>query len=124
MNALQAEIQATGTDLVAIGNGTAAMAEDFVSQFAIDYPVYTDPERRTYQAMGWRRGLGINIRMLGHSMRAMGKGFVQGRRQGDTWQQGGEALLSTSGAVLWACASSEAGKHASDAQIRAALAKL
>lgn len=124
MKTLQAEIQATGTDLVAIGNGTAAMAKDFVSQFAIDYPVYTDPERSTYQAMGWRRGLGINFSTLGHSMRAMGKGFVQGRTQGDTWQQGGEALLSTSGAVLWACASSEAGKHASDEQIRAALAKL
>ena len=124
MNALQAEIQATGADLVAIGNGTTAMAKDFVSQFAIAYPVYTDPERRTYQAMGWRRGLGINIRTLRHSMRARSKGFVQGRTQGDTWQQGGEALLSTSGAVLWTCASSEAGKHANDAQIRAVLAEL
>lgn len=28
--------------VVAIGNGTHLMAQDFVEQFAIPYPVYTD----------------------------------------------------------------------------------
>ena len=75
--------------MVAIGNGTALMAQDFIETFGVRFEVFTDPSRKSYQLAGMQRKLGIGLRTIGRSIRAMRAGFRQGKTQGDPWQQGG-----------------------------------
>lgn len=118
------ELRAAGTELVAIGNGTPEMARDFVDQFDIAYPVFADPDRKTYEAFGLKTKFGLGLKTPLHMMRAVGKGFLQGRTQGSVFQQGGEALISSQGEILWSRVSNQAGSHASDEEIRAAIGML
>ena len=93
------------------------MAKDFVEQFAIAFPVYTDPKRITYQKMNFQRSFGLGFASLGKARRAVKGGHKQGTVQGDPWQQGGEALFSQEGEVLWSHASKMAGAHANPQEI-------
>ena len=97
------------------------MAKDFVEQFEIEFPVYTDPDKLTYRFMGFKRSFGLGMSSFGHARRAMKKGFAQGMILGDAWQQGGEALFSAKGEVLWSHSASQAGTHSTRKQLLAAL---
>ncbi len=116
-----AEIESLGAKVVAIGNGTAAMAQDFVDNFDVRFDVYTDPSRRSYDAAGLVRGLGINTKSVKSAWRALKGGHVQGRTKGDPWQQGGVLVLGNSGDVLFAHADAAAGDHAELDAVVAAL---
>ena len=87
------------------------MAQDFVEQFDIPYPVYTDAKRVTYKAMNFKRSTGLKLSSVRLAARAVGRGNVQGATTGDIWQQGGEALFDTDGTVLWAHSAKMAGTH-------------
>ena len=95
------------------------MAEDFVEQFSITFPVYTDPKRITYKHMGFKRSHGISWGSLSSAGRALFSGHKQGQVLGDPWQQGGEALFAQDGSILWAHAANQAGSHASAKEILA-----
>ena len=93
-------LSATGVGLVFIGNGTVDMARDFARSFDVQDPLYTDPGRASYKALGLRRSFGL-MKSLGRGRRAMASGFRQGKTAGDVWQQGGVVLFDEGGAVRW-----------------------
>ena len=61
------------------------------------------------------------MRMLGHGVRALKKGFRQKRLQGDPWQLGGVFVIDPSGKILYKQISREAGDHPEAGEILAAL---
>ena len=107
--------------MVAIGNGTRLMAEDFVEKFNIPYPLYTDEERETYSLLRLHRGLGIGIGSVTAGLRLGRQGIRQGKNQGDVWQQGGEALISETGELLWVNRCKTVEQHATAHQILEAI---
>ncbi len=115
-----------GAHLVAIGNGTAAMARDFVAQFGLDLPVYTDPGRGSFRAAGLKRNFGLGFRTIGRALRARRGGHRQGKVLGDPWQQGGVLAIGQDGRLLYRHVDSGAGDSAEPgtvlAELRAALA--
>ena len=117
MQTIQSEIKSHGVLVCAIGNGTSLMAKDFVEQFDIQFPVYTDPKRETYSFMKFKRSFGIGFSSFVKGTKAFKKGHRQGAVQGDPWQQGGEALFSIEGTVLWSHSAKVAGVHASKEEI-------
>lgn len=110
--------------VAAVGNGTAAMAADFVAQFSVPFPVFTDPSRASYQTLGLRRGLGLNLQLAKNGMRAYKAGFRQGRTQGDPLQQGGVVVMDAQDRVTWLHVDSGAGDHAPMDALRDAVAAL
>ena len=96
---------------MAIGNGTALMAQDFVEAFAVPFPVYTDPDREAYRLSGLRRGFGLGLKTLGYGRRAAKSGHLQGKVQGDPWQQGGALVVSPEPRLLHHFVSDGAGHH-------------
>lgn len=107
------EIESLGAALCAIGNGNAVMARDFVEQFSVEFSVYSDPSRHTYEWLGFKRPyVALNLAVLKRGRRAAKAGFRQGAVAGDVFQQGGEAIVSPDGALLYCRVSSGAGDHA------------
>lgn len=109
--------------IAAIGNGTALMAEDFQQQFQLSFPLYTDPSRKSYKWIGFKRHLGASFGLLKRAMVAKKAGHSQGKVQGDPLQQGGEGLFDTNGKLLWSYTSSGPGDHASEIEILSATQK-
>ena len=105
------EIRALGAELVAIGNGTASMARDFVESFDVPFPVYTDPDRRAYRLSGLRRGFGLGLGTIGRGRRAMKAGHRQGAIAGDAWQQGGTLVIVPEKGLIYRYISRVAGDH-------------
>ncbi len=113
MSGYRDQIEAAGASLLAIGNGSALMASDFVTTFEADFPVYTDPSRATYKLAGFKRtALFFGPRTFKHSRRATKAGFRQGRVAGDPWQQGGDVIVAPGDNLLYSRASSGPGDHA------------
>lgn len=106
-----------GVDIVAIGNGTPLMAQDFVEQFNIPFPIYTDENRESYELMNFHYGLGIGLKTLKAGFGITKKGIKQGKVQGNVWQQGGEALFATGGRLFWRHANKTAEEHTSTAEL-------
>jgi peroxiredoxin len=94
-----------------IGNGTALMAQDFVETYAITRPVFTDPSRKIYKALGMNRNFGINLTTLKQSFVAFKQGHRQTDVQGDPWQQGGVVVFDRAGVVNFSIADNEAGSE-------------
>jgi len=116
-------LDAAGVGLAFVGNGNVMMANDFVEKFGIKAPLYTDPGRKSYAALGMKRKFGL-MKSLGRGARASKKGFRQGKTAGDVWQQGGVVLFAKGGEVLWSHIDDGAG-HASDIEeFKAAVAAI
>ena len=87
------------------------MAQGFVDKYGIQFPVFVDPTRESYRAMGLHRGLRIRGRLLRSAARALLAGHWQGATQGDALQQGGCLVLSAQGRVLYTHRDDTAGDH-------------
>ena len=109
--------QDMGVNIVAIGNGTMLMAEDFVEQFNIAFPIYTDTARQTYKLMNMNYGLGIGLGTIKAGLAITRGGTRQGKTQGDIWQQGGEALFAKGGKLLWHHANTNAEEHTTPSEL-------
>ena len=109
----QDELNSLGVTLAFIGNGTPAMLEDFKTSLGLDVPVFTDPSRKTYAQLGFKRGLStvFTPRVLASAVRAWRSGFRQKKTQGDPVQQGGVLVLREGGHAEYAFASEAAGHH-------------
>lgn len=108
------ELKSLGVTLAFIGNGTPAMADDFKQELGLEVPLFTDPSRRTYAKLGFRRGGRsiFSLDVLKHAARAMRAGFRQRATRGDPWQQGGVLVVKRGGGpVEYSYASAEAGDH-------------
>src|SRR5690606_3693019 len=119
------DIEAAGAELVVIGNGTPLMLDAFIEEFGADLThVYTDPSRRTYEALGAKRGspwFMFDPRLWMNTLRAFRRGARQGRRQGDAGQLGGVWVARPGGEVVFEHRSEVAGDHPDNDQILAAL---
>src|SRR5437016_6278848 len=100
-------------ELVVIGSGTPDMARDFQQQYAIDFPVYTDPGRLAFQAVGLRRGVLSTFKptLALRAIRAMWNGAKPGTTQGDPWQQGGALVVEPPGRVVWEHRNADPSDH-------------
>jgi hypothetical protein len=109
----QDELKRLGVTLAFIGNGTPAMLEDFKRSLSLDAPAFTDPSRRTYATLGFKRGVfsALSPSVFAAAARAKRAGFDQSKTQGDPWQQGGVLVLRAGGKPEYAFASETAGHH-------------
>jgi hypothetical protein len=119
----QNQIEARGARLVVIGNGTAAMAEDFLAERPGPLTVLVDPSRRSYAAAGFRRRMSaLQLAQLAlNAVRALAKGFRQTAVRGDAHQLGGVMVVAPGERVLMSYASKVAGDHPEPATILAVL---
>ena len=116
------EAEALG-NLVIVGQGSLAQGQDYDKTHGKGLAALVDSERLTYQVLGFVRGLSSTFgpRSTLASMRAAAGGFVQGRTQGDAFQQGGTLVVARGGRPVYFQRSQFAGDHP---DIEVVLAKL
>lgn len=112
MRAKTDEIEAAGGQLVIVGNGAPEFAASFKKKFKINSPLYVDPSLASYQAAGLKRTkLGtIGPRNWLPALKALFTGNLQGKVQGDPYQQGGVFVIMPDSSVVY----SHISKRASD----------
>jgi hypothetical protein len=116
-------IRGAGAELVMIGNGTPAFGRAFVEDFRIEAPLYVDPARQTYRALGMARpGIlsFVSPALLAAAARALRGGFVQGLVRGDARQLGGVLVVAQDGRVVFRHLARDAGDHPPVAEVVAA----
>lgn len=109
-------IEAVGVQPVVIGNGTPLMAEAFAEEAGLAVPLYTNPGREVYAALGAKRpGVSalLNPLMYWRAFRLMLRGFLPKQVQGDAAQLGGVFLVRPDGSMPYAYRSDLAGDHPS-----------
>lgn len=120
MRAYVPRIHAAGGELVIVGNGSARQASDFVADYSIITPVFTDPSLGIYRAVDARRG-GGGLRLIRNALRALLKGHMQWRVLGDPRQHGGVFVVMAGGAIAYSYVSELAGDHPHPEQFIAVL---
>lgn len=105
------EIEALGGRIVAIGNGSADHARDFLESEGVSIELYVDPSRATYKSWDMKRGPAkvTGPKTLTHAARAMAAGFRQSETRGSVTQIGGVVVFAADGTVLYEHIESEAG---------------
>ncbi len=114
------DIEAAGVQPVVIGNGTALMAEAFVEETGLAVPLYTNPGREVYRALGTKRPGAralLNPRLWWNGLRVALRGFFPGKVQGDAAQLGGVFLVRPGGEMPYAYRSDLAGDHPSNKEL-------
>lgn len=124
MRRIRGDIEALGTAMVFIGNGTPPMAEAFVEETGLDVPLYTNPGREVYQALGTRRPPAIALldpRLWLNGLRSVLHGHFPRPRRGDSAQLGGVFLILPDGSMPYAYRSERGGDHPSNSEVLAAV---
>ena len=116
-------MHAAGAELYLIGNGSPSFIEGFRDTTKWTGPIYTDPSLAVFKAAQLKRSVmrTLDPRSLGNALKGLRHGQMQGRTQGDAWQQGGVLVVAPSGEVRWHHASERPGDNATAAQIASAL---
>jgi hypothetical protein len=116
-------IHAAGAELVIIGNGAPNFIAGFREHTHYQGPLYTDPSLKVYKAAQLKRGVAtlMSPKLIGNALRAVSRGHMQGRTQGDATQQGGVLVVLPPGRVAFAHVSDVAGDNAPADQVVAAL---
>ncbi len=119
-------IHELGAELYFIGNGAANFARGFRGEFDVPGPIWVDPQRLSYQALGFRYGVGSTLRLqvLMNARRAKKAGFSQNTVEGEPIQQGGVLIVKPGGEITYRYASKVAGDHPPVEQVLAALEEL
>mgnify|MGYP002639726911 CR=1 FL=1 len=86
-------------------------------------PIWVDPERRSYQALGFASGLGsaLSLKLLSNARRAKAAGFSQNSVEGAAMQQGGVLVVMPDGEIAYRYRSDTAGDHPPVQEVLAAL---
>ena len=116
-------IHAKGAELVIVGNGELPSARRFARDAGLTTPLYVDPARIAYGALGLRRdaAAALNPALLGNAWRALRAGFRQTSVQGDPWQMGGVLVVLPGGRIAYRYQSGAPGDHPPVADLVAAL---
>jgi hypothetical protein len=119
----QPKMEQRGARLVVIGNGTPAMARDFRDEGRHDVAVYTDPGKRSYDLLGFKRGLLASLHpgTAAASVRAYKAGHRQIGIRGDPHQNGGVLVVDGAGTIRYRFASRHPGDHPAVDDVLAAL---
>ena len=114
------KIEAAGVQPIVIGNGTPLMAEAFAEESGLEVPLYTNPGREVYAALGAKRpgaSAFLNPRLYWNGLRTLLKGHLPRKLQGDAAQLGGVFLVQPDGSMPYAYRSDLAGDHPSAAEL-------
>jgi peroxiredoxin len=116
-------IRAAGAELVAIGSGTPNFIAGFRELTGFRGTLLSDPTLSAYRAAGMRRGHWRSFTPLSaaYAVRALARGHMQGRTQGDAAQQGGVLVVLPPGRVVYAHFSKVTGDNAPAEEVVAAL---
>jgi len=119
------DIHRAGARLVVVGNGSPAMAKDFLTQHPLDAQVLVDPSLKVYAAAGLKRGVQNVLRLstLKAGARAILGGHTQGLTKGDPWQQGGTFVVWPGGTVNFSHVMGFSGDLPNNSTVLAALAR-
>ncbi|KAJ8905510.1 hypothetical protein NDN08_002017 [Rhodosorus marinus] len=112
-------------DLIAIGSGTAEQGAEFLKEVKFPGEVYSDPQRKTYKALNFTKGVlsTFNPAGLGKLMES----FSSGNKQRfeviptDPFQQGGCLVVSPSNEVVLLHRDDFAGDHVEESKLLQAL---
>lgn len=106
-------IHAKGGNLYLVGIGSPMVIEGFRADTGVHSPVFADPTRATYRALGMRRGLATLLapRFLRNAWRARRAGYRNVAVTGDPVQHGGVLVVGQNGAVRYRFISGTAGDH-------------
>jgi len=115
-----AALRAAGVELAVVGNGTPNFMAGFRETTGYTGALYTDPSLVVYKLAGLRRRLAVTPGMALSALRALSKGHLQGRTQGDALQLGGVFVVSPTKGLMYAQVSDVAGDHAPVADVLAA----
>ena len=120
---LRERVRSLGAELAVIGHGSLEQTRAFRDEQAAPLPLFTDPTRKAYCALGMRRDPRsvLTLRVLARSVKAWARGFRQTRVAGDPFQQGGVVVIAPTGVERYRFISREAGDHPPAADILAAL---
>ena len=116
-------IRARGAELVVVGNGSPQHAQWFREDLAVPIPVFTDPELRSYRALGARSGL-LSVLHPGtfrSSWRALRAGLRQRRLMGKSLQQGAVVVVLPDGSMPYRYVSRFSGDHPDPDEVLKAL---
>lgn len=117
-------IHQAGAELVIVGNGLPQFAKFFAEDYGIDTPLFTDPTLRVYEALeahrpGWLAA--VHPLVMLRAFRAMLRGRMQGRTQGDVAQLGGVFIILPDGSMPYAYRSRLAGDLPANDEVLAQL---
>lgn len=120
------EFAALGARIFVIGNGAVTFLNGFQEHVGPGVSLYTDPSKKTYQALSLVHGFGgaAGLGMIRSGVRAWKKGFRQGRTQGDPLQQGGVFVVKKGGGSVFEQRSKTAGDHPEVDDVLAVLAAM
>lgn len=118
-----ARIRAAGAELVVIGSGTPNFIAGFREVTGFSGPILSDPDLASYRAAGLRRSMWRNFTpaVVAYGVRALARGNMQGRTQGDAAQQGGVLVIVPPGRIIYQHISKAAGDNAAAAAVVGAL---
>jgi len=107
-------IHRAGAEVVVVGNGAPHFIAGFRELTGFRGPLYTDPSLASYRAADMKHGWStfLNPRAITNGARALLKGHMQGKTQGDPAQQGGTLVIVPPGRVIFHHVSDTAGDHA------------
>jgi len=112
-------IRDAGAELFVIGNGSVDQARAFRDRHTLTMPLFTDPDRQAFRALGMRSGAGtvLHPSVIARSLAALKAGFRQSRVAGDPFQLGGVVVIGVDGVERYRYVSRFAGDHPDPAAI-------
>ncbi|TAK79724.1 MAG: AhpC/TSA family protein [Dehalococcoidia bacterium] len=105
-------IHEAGAELVIVGSGNPSMAGFFAEDYHVTTPLFTDPGREVYRALGAKRPTWtalLNPRLYWNALQVHRRGHRLSRVQGDLAQLGGVFIILPGGDVPFAYRSEVAG---------------
>lgn len=121
------EMASPPVQLAVIGCGSSDLIDFYRQETNCTFPIYTDPDRKIFQALGMTRTKQLGSRpkyqqrsILSISIESILQGLGRGRkalRGGDFWQVGGEFLIED-GECLWVHRMATTRDHSEIPEIR------
>lgn len=103
-----------GVQVVIVSPATPQQSAAFARDFAVPFPVLSDPAREAYRAFGFFEGtVGqlLNPHIIARSMQAVARGALPGRRSGNSRQLPGAVLVDSTGTILHLQVATDAADH-------------
>ena len=116
------DFDASGAELVVIGQGTAKQANDFKEKYHVEeLRMLVDPERVTYKAVGTKKASLTDM----YNPRTVARGFksamtnkiVQGTVQGSATQLGGVLVIAPGGEIVWSRLATDPSDNPPNAEV-------
>ncbi len=97
-----------------ISNGPPHFIGPFREDTGYEGPLYTDPSRKSYRLLGFKRGMMYmgGLKSMKETLRAVTTGHAVLKVEGDTLQQGGVVVIGPDNDVLFLYRNEETGDHA------------